>query len=140
MRPEMPGLIEWNSNLSIGVDSIDSQHQSLVAIIRRLQEAMLDNQLKKALGELFREMNEYTRYHFEYEERLMGQYDYPDSELHRGQHARLIARLQELECKHAAGTLNAGAPVMQFLRTWLMEHIAGHDKKFGAFLQGKGAS
>ena len=140
MPSAFPGLIEWNSNYSVDVPSIDNQHQQLVAIIRRLQEAMLDNGTRKVLAPLFSDMRQYAKYHFAFEEQLLKEHGYPNLELHRSQHVALAAKLQELEEKYTAGGLKAGAPLMQFLRSWLLDHICANDKDYATFLKEKNAT
>jgi hemerythrin len=134
------GLIEWNSAYSLDIASIDSQHRLLVSIIGHLQEAMLEGRTKEIVGPLFDAMNRYTKYHFESEEQLLEKNGYPGLESHRELHASLIATLKELEQKYVAGSLHAGAPLMHFLKTWLLDHIGAHDKEFAAFLKEKGVS
>jgi len=128
-------LIEWKPEYSVEIDSIDKQHQALVSIIGHLQEAMLEGKTKQVVSPLFAAMNQYTKYHFDYEERLLEENGYPGLESHRAEHARLIERLKELENKYLQGSLHAGAPLMQFLRTWLFDHICVHDRQYGAYLK-----
>jgi hemerythrin-like metal-binding protein len=133
-------VIEWRPEYSVSIDSIDKQHRSLVAIIGHLQTAMLEGRTKQVVAPLFTAMNQYTKFHFEYEEQLMEKNGFESLDSHRREHARLIEQLQQLETKYMNGTLNAGAPLMQFLRTWLLDHICGHDKGYSAFLREKGVS
>ena len=134
----MPGPIGWSETYSVGVVSIDSQHHLLVSMIRQLQEGMLDSRTGEVVSPLFSAMRQYTRFHFEYEEQLLKEHAYPEFESHHVLHAGLIDKLKELEEKYQAGKLAAGAPLMQFLRTWLLDHIGAHDKAYAAFLRGKG--
>lgn len=130
-------LIEWKPEYSVAIDSIDKQHQALVALIAHLQEAMLEGRTKQVVGPLFASMNRYTKYHFAFEEKLLEENAYPGLEAHRQEHARLIAELKELEAKYLQGTLHAGAPLMKLLRSWLVDHICVHDKEYGVFLSTK---
>lgn len=133
-------VIEWRPDYSVNIESIDSQHQALVSIIGRLQVAMLEGKTRQIVAPLFTAMNRYTKYHFEYEEKLLESNGYPSLESHRAEHAKLVKELKDLESKYIHGTLHAGAPLMHFLRTWLLDHICVHDKEYGAFLSGKGVS
>lgn len=130
-------LIEWKPEYSVAVDSIDKQHQALVALIAHLQEAMLEGRTKQVIAPLFASMNRYTKYHFAYEENLLEENAYPGLDAHRQEHARLIVELKELESKYLGGSLHAGAPLMKLLRSWLVDHICVHDKEYGVFLSAK---
>ena len=138
--PAFPGLIEWSPVFNVGVPSIDSQHQLLVSLIKKLQQAMLEGRTKEVVVPLFRALNQYTQLHFAHEEELLREYGYPEVAAHHAQHANLITKLQDLEDQFAAGRLTAGAPIMQFLRNWLTDHICDHDKKFASLLKQKGVS
>jgi hemerythrin-like metal-binding protein len=140
MSSLFPGLIEWSSAYSVSIASIDKQHQVIVSMIRELQEAMLEGRASEVVSSLFQAMNKYTKFHFEYEEQLLKMHAYPNLNSHQGQHASLIAQLHELEDKYAGGELSAGAPLMHFLRRWLLDHIRVHDKEYASFLRKKGVS
>ncbi len=133
-------LIEWNSSYSFDIPSIDDQHRLLVSMIQHLQEAMLEGRTKAVVAPLFGALNRYTKFHFEHEEQLLEQNGYPGFADHREQHAKLIVSLKDLEKKYANGTLNAGAPLMQLMRSWLLDHICTHDRDYAAFLKEKGVS
>lgn len=45
-------LIEWNGNLSLGMGSIDRQHQGLVELINELNAAMPEEKGRDALGHI----------------------------------------------------------------------------------------
>jgi hemerythrin-like metal-binding protein len=138
--PPIPKLIEWKPVYTVNIHSIDSQHRLLVSIIGHLQEAMLEGKTKQIVAPLFGAMNRYTEYHFEFEEQLLESNGYPGLESHRAVHAKLVEQLKDLEIKYLNGTLQAGAPLMHFLRTWLLDHICVHDKEYGAFLREKGVT
>lgn len=140
MPTQSRDLIDWKPEYSVNIPSIDNQHRSLVAIIGHLQTAMLEGRTKQIVAPLFNAMNQYTKYHFEYEEQLLEKNGYEGLESHRREHAHLVEQLQQLEVKYLQGSLHAGAPLMQFLRTWLLDHICVHDKGYAALLKEKGVS
>ncbi len=138
MSTRLSGMIEWNPAYSIDVPSIDSQHRLLVSIIRQLQEAMLQGKVKETVVPLFGALNQYTKFHFEYEEQLLREHGYSSLESHQMSHAGLIRKLQEIQDQYTAGTITAGGPLMQFLRNWLFDHIGSHDRQYAPFLREKG--
>lgn len=133
-------VIEWKPEYSVEIPSIDQQHRSLVAIIGHLQAAMLEGRTKQIIAPLFYSMNRYTKFHFDYEEQLLEQNGYPNLLKHREEHARLVEQLKQLEARYLNGSLQAGAPLMQFLRNWLLDHICAHDKGYSEYLKEKGVS
>lgn len=130
--------IEWKPEYSVGVESIDKQHQLLVSMIAHLNEAMLEGRTRQIAEPLFGALHRYAQFHFEFEEQLMEKTEYPDLQSHRESHAALLEELKRLDVKYAQGSLNAGAPLMHFLRHWLIDHICGKDKEYGPHLREHG--
>lgn len=124
-------LIEWKPEYSVGVESIDKQHQLLVSMIAHLNEAMLEGRTRQIIEPLFTALHRYTQFHFEFEEQLLQSTGYAEFEPHRASHLALLNDLKELEAKYVQGSLTAGAPLMQFLRQWLIGHICHKDKEYG---------
>ncbi len=132
------GVIDWQPAYNLDIETIDKQHRMLVSIIQQLQEAMLEGRVREVVAPLFAAMNQYTKFHFQYEEQILKKHGYPGLDSHCAQHADLVEQLKDLEKKYASGELSAGAPVMQFLRNWLLDHIGEHDRAYAGFLREKG--
>lgn len=133
-------LIEWSEALSVGLASIDEQHQKLVGIINELHDAMLRREGKQLLGATFDRLIEYTEYHFAHEEQLFAQHHYSDAAAHRTQHAMLKEKVVELRRQFEAGRVTITIEVMEFLRDWLRNHIAVSDRRYAPFLKDRGVS
>lgn len=131
-------LIEWKSEYSVGVESIDKQHQLLVSMIARLNEAMLEGRTRQIIEPLFTALHRYVQFHFEFEEQLLKRTGYPEFESHRQSHVVLLNELKELESKYAQSSMTAGAPLMHLLRHWLIDHICGKDKEYGRHVRENG--
>ena len=129
----MAQLITWSPKLSVGVDSIDSQHQALVGIVNRLNDAMCAGKSADVMGRLLDELITYTAGHFAHEESIMRKHAYPGFAAHKKQHDELVHTALDLQTKFKAGQTRIGIEVMRFLRTWLSEHIQGTDRELGAF-------
>ncbi len=132
-------LIEWSSELSVGIDSIDEQHKKLVNMINALNDAQLTGSSNELLGKIFTGLAAYTQKHFTYEENMFAEHGYSDSQEHKRQHNELISQVVELKEKfmeNPQGTINAD--LMQFLKRWLTNHIMRTDKEYAEFLISKG--
>ncbi|MCU7846243.1 MAG: bacteriohemerythrin [Candidatus Thiodiazotropha sp. (ex Monitilora ramsayi)] len=131
-------FVAWDDSLSVGIQVIDDEHQKLLSLINNLQTSVLyptgESFERQALSELV----DYTKYHFEREEKLMQENGYPDYEPHKQQHEEMIAKvnvfLQSYE-NDREGTVDE---LTGFLKTWLINHIAGTDQKYSQFLRDKG--
>jgi len=137
-RVKSKQYLKWKSGYSVGIASIDVQHRKLIELINSLQAAVDystgEHFERKALEELV----DYTKTHFKYEEELMEQNGYADFESHCSEHARMIARVEEVLLAYHADPHNALHEALNFLKDWLINHINGTDKQYSQFLIDKG--
>lgn len=133
-------MLEWNDSLSIKVAEVDTQHKWLVGMVNKLYDSMKGEKGEVMLLGIVGEMRRYTEVHFGTEEKLMDQYEYPDTAAHKAEHRDFIAKVTQVEndCKSGKSTLSM--EVLNFLGNWLVTHINGTDKTMGVFLSGKGVS
>jgi len=73
-----------------GVIAIDKQHEKLVNMFNRLNEAVKNNESREDIYRIIDDVIAFTRIHFATEEQLMVQSDYPEFEAHREKHKELI--------------------------------------------------
>ena len=133
-------LIQWNNELSVGINSIDEQHKILVNMINALNEAMISGQTKQILAEILDGLAAYTVNHFGYEEDLFAQYGYSQSQAHINEHNSLMEQVKNLQSKMDNGDFMISVEVMIFLKGWLINHILKTDKAYAEFLRDKGVS
>ena len=69
---------------------IDQQHQELVNMLNRLNDAVKNHESRKHVYLIINEVITYTELHFANEERLMVQTGYPGIEGHKNMHKELI--------------------------------------------------
>jgi hemerythrin len=133
--------LQWDKSLSVGVKLIDDQHQELFRQVNGLLEALMKNQGKEQLGKLLGFLGKYTVEHFGAEERLMGQYKYPDAPKHKQQHAEFVAAFLKLKAEFDAkgATPNVSITLNKFVCDWLRTHIGGSDTALGKFLKASNA-
>lgn len=131
-------LITWSDQLSVGVEEIDQQHQKLVQLINGLHNHMLAGDAGDIMNKVLDRVIEYTGFHFQTEEQLMLEYDYPDSEAHRHEHSDLVNTAVDLQQKLKSGHAHITMETMHFLQDWLQHHILGSDKRFAEHLRSKG--
>ena len=78
--------IIWNNSYSVGVQELDEQHKKIVKMLNKLIE-MKDTRVdSEIISNTLIEMKKYASEHFETEEKLMNEYNYPDYLLHKKQH------------------------------------------------------
>jgi hemerythrin len=132
-------VIDWTDKLSVGIESIDQQHKVLIGLINKLNHAMAGGEASIAISDILDELTNYTEYHFEYEESLLVEFDYPNYQKHHGSHRELITQLEGLKLNFESDISGAiGLEIMQFLQSWLTHHILKSDKAYSEFLTRKG--
>ena len=130
--------MEWREEFSVGIASIDRQHQRMIELINQLEEGVRTHQESKTVRSVLSELVTYTTNHFRTEEALMKSYKYPGYAQHRVEHETLVDRVNDFRRKFESGTLTDAHDLASFLMGWLESHILGTDKSYGPYLVEKG--
>ncbi len=133
-------LIEWKDNYSVGIEILDEQHQGLVKLINDLHEAMKIGKAKETLNDILNKLIEYTATHFKTEEAFFERYDFPQSKVHIEEHQKFVENVLSFKEDFDKGRIMVTFEVMDFLKSWLINHILGSDKEYKDFLLSKGVS
>lgn len=131
-------LLRWSDSLSVGIDSIDSQHKKLVDLINELYMEMNSGSAKEAVGRTLANLIDYTGSHFQYEEELFAKHDYSEQEDHKLIHSKLVALVIEFQEQFQKGEKDVSLELMEFLKDWLVDHTKETDRQYGPFLRSKG--
>lgn len=126
----MTPILEWDQLLDTGLEETDRQHQHLVNLINSFGDAVANRRVNAInLTTLYGELVDYTRYHFEEEERLMVQshIDSRHTEQHIRMHQGFIAEVDRLHQGYLNNQLMGGASLFDFLLNWVVYHIMGTD-------------
>ena len=126
--------LPWKEKYSVRIKSIDDQHKELVRLINELNNAMLYEKGRSVIGKIIEGLVSYTVYHFDYEEKLMKQCNYPDFHNHKKFHTSLINTIKEFKKDFDSGEKELSKEVMEFLKSWLVEHIMGIDQKYSELM------
>ncbi len=133
-------LIEWSSELSVGIPQVDQEHQKLVTILNQLDEAVKTGKGSRVMGEILSQLVDYTKTHFAAEEKLMSDAEYPALARHQTQHRQLVEKVEKLQWKFTGSDQRITREMMGFLKYWLSNHILVDDMEFGKFhAEGGGA-
>ena len=132
------GLMKWTESCSVGVTSIDEQHQELYDLVNRLHLSMKEGTAKETFGDLLREVANYATHHFGNEEKFMREFDYPGFEEHKAQHDIFVSKVLDLQSQMDQGRLFLSIEMISFLSDWIHSHVLGIDQELGPFLHGKG--
>lgn len=130
-------LITWTERFSVGIESIDHQHRTLVDLLNSLHDDMQTRGDEIELDPVFEELIEYIKQHFNYEESLMERHDFPGLEEHRQLHAEFRQKVARYYNKYLAGD-PLPKDLLPFLMDWVRDHILGKDHEYSTFLRKQG--
>ena len=130
-------LIKWTPDLSVGFESIDTDHQVLIGLINELDDAIRVEEPRETVSRVLDALLDYTDYHFGREEVLMNACGYPDRDDHIRTHDTLRAQVADIRNRYHRSPESIHArEVLAFLKNWLTAHILGRDKLYQPFMEG----
>ena len=127
--------IVWEDRYNVQVDEIDRQHRQLVDLMNRLIDVQGKEANDQEIATVLGDMTDYLGYHFDSEEQMMIDYEYPEFESHREEHQAFVAQTAHFITTHQAGGTSLPRDILMFLKEWLIEHIVKTDAVFGEFLK-----
>jgi hemerythrin len=131
-------LIQWSSELSVEIKAIDKQHQKLIAMINKLDEAMRQGKGRAVMHKIIEGLVTYMQIHFACEEIFFAQFRYPYTAQHVKEHMEFARKVAKFQRDFDNGDLTLSTKVINFLSVWLRDHIQGTDRKYVKFLHQKG--
>ncbi len=131
--------IQWSDDLSVHIPSIDRQHQTLIKLINKLDEAIRNDNGKMVLKVILTELTRYTQVHFIYEEALFDMHGYTESENHKKAHEKLFERVEYFNKELNKHHDDIYDELLAFLNDWLYSHILKQDMAYSKHLVDHGA-
>ena len=134
-RKDKANFAVWKDEYSVGIDVLDDDHRKLLNLINKFQTAVQYQTGEVFEKEALTEVIDYTKYHFEREEKMMEEAGYDDIEAHKKIHQSMIAKIDEFMLNYDKQGHLALQEVAEYLQTWLVEHINGTDQDYSAVLK-----
>ena len=130
--------LEWLDAFEIGLTQIDEDHRQMLAIMRRIKAAG-EARDRKACVTLLDELVAFSQAHFEREEKILREIEYPSLDVHEAYHADLLERADVVKeaCKAIRSDRDLRDCCEQMFGFLIDEVISG-DMKIKSFLQESG--
>jgi hemerythrin len=125
--------IVWQKIYSVGVPSIDQQHEKLVGIINTLYDRIRVGKGSEGIIKILEELSAYAETHFRHEELLMGEVGYSGLKDQEKSHNAYRTRVAEMEKSFRQQPMQ----VLEFLKEWWLTHITKSDMLYKDALRGK---
>lgn len=116
--------LTFGPSLTTGIHEIDRQHARLVELFNVLIDSHTDPPALRAAGA---ELHAFVVHHFDTESQLMRQADYPDTQVHQGEHGALIELLDH-KLRDLAAEPDRIAATAQLFYRWLLNHTGSSDR------------
>ena len=121
-------FVEWTKELEIGVPFVDADHKVLINLLNQVDACITDNEETSVLGSVLDALVEYTDYHFLREEKMMELSGYDGLDKHATIHRALSRQVRDVYENFVRDPWSVDpANVRDFLQSWLVDHIMGHD-------------
>lgn len=132
--------VNWSQDLKLGIKKIDQQHRSFFEqrdkFVRSCTELLAKEgdsaATRDEIEELFYFLTDYFKTHFEDEEQLLQEKNYPYYEQHQQRHKKFIEEVQQIKYEFLQNDEISVELVHQLkdkITDWFVNHIAKEDKK-----------
>ncbi len=128
-------FFEWTPAYATGNEEIDYQHQNLFNMANNVHDMMSSGaEMRLAVDIFFEQLIQYTDYHFTTEEKLMQETHFGEYTQHKAMHDALRKQVIDFQKKFKSGEVDISTELMEFLKSWLTNHIQHTDTKLGKHL------
>lgn len=122
--------------------AIQVQHEVLFALYDEVSHALERNSVETLMEDVLAGLQNYTKFHFAFEEALMDDSSYQDQRHHKEEHRALerdvMALINRYQTTHDTDIKRSIAKeVQEFLYRWLLNHIASTDRALCSALLGQ---
>lgn len=131
-------IFEWSSDYLVNIEILDEQHKMLFDMVNEIHKDIQHHREHKSLRQKIDEMMAHAEDHFQLEEKLMRDNGYPDYEIQKSEHTRLLTEVGGFRKKLTNGSPIVAGQFLVFLENWLINHTLVRDRKYGPFLRDKG--
>ena len=128
-------LIKWEDAYNVGIEKIDLQHQKILEMINGLEDFFDTGKMSETTSGCIKELIDFIRTHFTFEERLMHETGYPVLDQHRILHKKIITQISGMLIRINKGKRVDSSEVMPLLKEWLLKHIDHDDRQYSKYLQ-----
>ena len=129
---------EWNKDLSVGVQTLDQDHQSIFDTFNEFYVVFMSGGSKEQLLTTLQKLQDYCVRHFEAEEKWLESEGDPCLAQQRKQHHIFTEEIENLISDLRAGrrASTTSANLCDVLEKWFRNHIMSLDQKYAIRIMG----
>jgi hemerythrin len=125
--------LQWSDNFSVGVDSVDYEHQNLMDMINMIYAELEDRRDISEITQTISDVHAEISAHFALEERIMREAGYEEFEAHKNDHEDLLDQIRTM----MDAIENDPEPALDMLSEQLADWFSKHFATFDAQLHSK---
>ncbi len=130
-------FFSWRKDYEVGVAQIDAEHHGLFDLVNEFHDRYTQGDGRKDIPQMLNRLVAYAEEHFQHEEALMRENDYPQIDKHSEQHVKLLTDVFAINERFSSDPLKGSAEILQFVKNWLHDHILIDDMEIADFLARK---
>lgn len=132
-------IFPWDDNFATGLPKVDEQHRRLVLLLNQLATQIAFDSERIDLDTIFRDLLDYTVYHFDTEEAIWREYlpDDVKEVQHQQSHRNFVEMVYGLiDERRTKESYEVAESTLAFLVRWLASHILETDRHMAYIVRG----
>jgi hemerythrin len=129
--------VKWSNTYSVGIRELDNQHKKLLNFVNELFNHISDDEADESahFKEVIDEVVDYVKVHFATEEKIMRAINFPGYAEHKKAHEAFVLSILKTVRDFENGKRLVLINFTNFLRNWILSHIAIIDVKYSNYLK-----
>jgi hemerythrin-like metal-binding protein len=128
-------IFDWTAAHAVHVPEVDEEHRQIFRLCDDLERAMMAGAPASGVQAIVDDLVIHTAKHLAHEEHEMRAAGYPLYAWHHRQHHTARIRIKALNRRIRRGDREAVLDLLEFLSSWLSNHIRLADRMLGAYLR-----
>lgn len=129
-------MINWGDIYSLSIEKIDEEHRVFFTIVEEAEKLLdiPDANIYKEILQVIESIQSFMKSHFESEEKLMAEIQYPEREEHKMEHTVFLGQVTDIDLNVIKA--NEGQYLLRtldFLVQWFILHMSEFDKKMAKY-------
>ena len=120
----------WEASYSLKMDTMDRQHQRILTLMEKIDEALANKKAGIMLEEWLVKLETFTKVHFFDEERLMESKEFPSTNEHKRLHDKFVEEISKLRSENDD---SRNTQTLQAISEWFINHILSEDMRYSEF-------
>lgn len=122
-------LLEWKSEYSVGIPSVDYEHRKMIRLINEIYAEMRLRKDPDSIEQFLGDIDAAINAHFALEERMMRDAGYEDYQAHKDDHEELLDQIRNMMDEFREDVDSGFGSLRENLADWFKRHFATFDAR-----------